>query len=163
MRFILFRHGEKESSSSPDPGLSYRGLRQAQILEELVMEEKMPKPSLILSSPKIRAQQTVLPLSMRLQLPLRISEDLLERQFSESAVNFRLRVQSFIQSLEKQNGVIYAVAHFDWIEEFLDFFGKTDETFNKNQYHSWRQGQFMDLEVNSGVWTLKFFGQLLYT
>lgn len=151
MQFLLFRHADKEKSYADDPPLSSRGARQALGLKDLVLKRQLVAPTLLMSSPKTRAQQTFLPLAEALGLRLQLSTDLLERQSHESSTQFIQRVKSTLSKLEKMTGVVFAVTHYDWIEDFLALV-PSDINLNEGQYHSWPPGQFMDFEVKDGIW-----------
>ncbi len=159
MQFFLFRHAEKERSFSVDPSLSSRGLNQALALAQLVTDGELSKPTVLLSSPKLRAQQTFQPLAKDLQLRVQITPDLLERQSQESSLQFVKRIKSTIAQVEKLSGVIYAVTHYDWIEDFLTVVS-SDTDFYEGAYHSWPSGQLMEFEIKDGLWQLNNFRNL---
>jgi len=159
MQFYLFRHADKERSISADPPLSLRGLKQAQKLRELVETGKIIRPMTLISSPKIRAQQTLQPLAQWMNVRLQTSPDYLERQHHESGLDFQTRVKTSISKIEKQNGIAFVVTHFDWIEEFLDSIS-CDTDFNEGAFRSWSPAQFMDFEIKDGLWHLNHFGSV---
>lgn len=155
MRFILLRHADKERSFEANPKLSATGRKQAQALAEFVLDGSLPGPMQLLSSPKIRAKQTLEPLSKASGVKIQEMPELLERQSHESAPQFLARIQSMISRLEKQkqssSAAIYAVTHFDWVEEFLAVL-HSDQDFSESQFHSWSPCQYMEFEVKDGLW-----------
>lgn len=116
---VLFRHAEKASWTA-NPPLSARGHRQAQSIVEYVQSKKLPPPQLILSSPRLRAEQTLAPLREALGIPMEQSLLLDERHGQERASDFESRVRKLItEELPKSKPTcIYLVTHLDWIEVF---------------------------------------------
>ena len=155
MRFILLRHADKERSFEANPKLSEQGRKQAQSLADLVSKGSLPGPLQLLSSPKIRAKQTLEPLSKSSGIKIQELPELLERQSHENSAQFLTRIKSTISRLEKLNpsssGVIYAVTHFDWIEDFLAVL-HSDQDFSEAHFHSWAPCQFMEFEIKDGIW-----------
>jgi broad specificity phosphatase PhoE len=147
----MFRHAERLSSGQTNPPLSARGLEQARQIAEDLSLGLFPAPTKIFSSPKIRAQQTFLPLSQQSGLELQVHLDLDERQSNESASKFDRRVQNFLKHLEKQNGVVYLVTHLDWIETALQLI-PSDAIFNSSGMLSWAPAQSAEFELQEQFW-----------
>jgi broad specificity phosphatase PhoE len=142
MQVFMFRHAERENTGSSNPPLSRRGLLQSQKLADMVANQILPSPSKCFSSPLLRAKQTF----AKLNTEVIIAEDLIERQSSETATQFRKRVQRFLQSLETLKGVVFFVTHLDWIEEALIFM---DTDFS---IEHWPPAQAAEFELNDGHW-----------
>ena len=161
MQVYLFRHAEKNPSLHRDPGLSSRGQEQAQkIAEELA---PLAQSSwLFLSSPKQRAQQTILPLTLKLKASLQQVPELDERHPDETAESFCQRINSKIRwmctaDLQNSPGLIL-VSHSDWIHEALSLI-PSDSDLKNESYHWWSPGQFMHFHVQNQLWHLESFSQ----
>lgn len=147
----MFRHAERENSGSPNPPLSVKGHLQAAKLVEDIDLTILPRPTKLLSSPKLRAQQTFQQIQDKLGVDIQIQEDLDERQNSESVDAFRKRVRKFLDTLERQAGVIYFVTHLDWIEEALSIIA-SDTDLSHNRYQAWLPAQSIEFEIHNGLW-----------
>ncbi len=147
----MFRHAERENSGSSNPPLSSHGLKQAQKLVEDIDLNVLPRPSKLLCSPKLRAQQTFRQIESHLGIPLQIQPDLDERQSSEPIDLFTRRVQRFLNSFEGQAGVIYFVSHLDWIEEALRLI-PSDADLLHDRYQTWMPAQSLEFEYQDGLW-----------
>jgi broad specificity phosphatase PhoE len=156
MRIYLFRHGDKERSPANNPPLSRRGLEQARALTKLVRSGNLQKPEILMCSPKVRAVQTLTPLSQECQIPLKQTDLLDERKSKESAQAFFHRVQSTLQHLEVHTGATYLVTHFDWIEVAMLAI-PSDTDLSQGKYQGWAPAQYMEFEVSDGVWRLQNF------
>ncbi|GIL18718.1 MAG: hypothetical protein BroJett040_24690 [Oligoflexia bacterium] len=159
MRIYLFRHGEKEQSFVSNPGLTLRGKSQALNISKAAEQGQFQKPDRIYSSPKIRALQTLQPLAETFMLDLYPIDDLEERHSSEPASLFSQRVQNYLQWVGTQTGVIYLCTHLDWIEEALAFI-PSDSDLGHEKYHVWGSAQFMEFDVQDGIWHLLQFGRI---
>jgi len=151
MRILMFRHAERENSGSSNPPLSARGLRQAQKLVEDIDLSMLPRPTKLISSPKLRAQQTFQQIENHLGIPLQVHPDLDERQSSESVELFTRRVQRFLNSFNGQAGVIYFVSHLDWIEEALVLI-PSDTDLLHDRFQTWLPAQSLEFEFQDGLW-----------
>jgi broad specificity phosphatase PhoE len=159
MRIYLFRHADKERSSTNNPPLSFQGLSQAKAIVKLVETGVLQKPEILMSSPKIRAIQTLTPLAETYQLRVKETEFLDERKHSESVDAFLNRVRSLLSRLESQPGVTYLVTHYDWIEAALIAIS-CDTDLTKTRYQGWPPAQYMEFEITDGVWQLLQFGSV---
>jgi len=161
MRVYLLRHGERQNSRSlagpSDPGLSARGLRQAQAIAAKVESGEWDKPDRILCSPKIRSQHTLAPLSLQSSCSLQILPSLDERTSEETAPQFTIRVRKLLYDLESLPGVNYLCSHHDWIEEAMISIPSSTELLN-SQYHIWEPGSFMIFDLVDGIWELRKAG-----
>lgn len=116
---VLFRHAQKGSWTN-DPELSEQGHRQALLIVELVHRELLPRPHQLLTSPKKRAQQTLIPLQEEFQIPLIIEPTLDERNSYETGREFEARIKSFVQEEipQQQSSCLFMCTHLDWLEVF---------------------------------------------
>lgn len=134
MKVFLFRHAERLGSFEADPPLSPRGEGQAKRLISLCENRLLPKPQILLASPKMRAQQTLQPLSLALNLELRPWELLDELQRGERINDLANRVEHFNEALVGKvksyfdsgqepgpfwQSTVFCVTHSDWLECFL--------------------------------------------
>lgn len=152
MKFVIFRHGEK-SNESHDPSLNIEGFKQAENALKLLVESRLPRPSKIYTSPKIRTQQTLKPIADFSKLKLNPTPLLDLRQNNETPKDFRLRVQEFLVGFQLELlSCVYICTHQDWIEEFLSIIeSSTDLTQSK--YNFWPSGQYMVFEKDE-IWDL---------
>lgn len=147
----MFRHADRENSSSPNPPLSKKGhLQAAQLVEDIDLM-LLPRPGKLLSSPKLRAQQTFQPIQDQLGVEIQIQGDLDERHSRESSEAFRRRVRRFLENLESQAGIIYFVTHLDWIEEALSMIS-SDTDLQNGRYQSWLPAQSIEFEIQDRLW-----------
>lgn len=106
----------KSGDAAGESPLNAVGLAQAEDLADLVRSKgKLPAPTRLFSSPKLRARQTLEPLSKTTGLALEILEDLDERRDREALKDFTERVRG-IPSLLKGGGTIYLCTHLDVLE-----------------------------------------------
>ena len=151
MRVLMFRHAERESTGSPNPPLSPRGLKQAVKLVKDIHTGLLPRPQRLYCSPKLRAHQTFHQAHSVLGVELSTHADLDERRTSESVDQFEKRVQKFLQFISSQRDVMYFVTHLDWIEEALLRI-PADTDLSKEEFQRWQPGQVAEFEVHDGVW-----------
>lgn len=159
MKTVLFRHAERQSNGLTNPPLSPRGEEQASKLAAMVGAHLLPQPTKLLSSPRIRARQTLLPLSLALNCEIQVASELDERQNYESAQQFSTRIEKFLQQLPNQQGIIFFCTHLDWIEEAMTLIPSSSD-LTKNDYATWSPGQYMEFEVSDGLWDLQTFGRI---
>lgn len=159
MRILIFRHAERENSGASNPPLSSRGLKQAEKLAELIATDKLPKPTKLWASPRLRSQQTLAPAQNNFAVEMQIQKDLDERQSSETVEQFQKRIKKFIQTCESQSGVIYICSHLDWLEEAC-YLIPSETDLMQEKYQAWSPCSYMDFEVQDGLWTLFEFGSV---
>jgi len=154
MRVLMFRHAERENSGSSNPPLSARGLKQAQKLVEEIDLTILPRPTKLLSSPKLRARQTFQQIQDKLGVEIQIHPDLDERHNFESADLFVRRIQRFLSYLEQNPGVIFFVTHLDWIEEALRLI-PSEADLTSEKFQSWLPAQSMEFEIHDRLWAFQ--------
>ena len=118
MQVILLRHATRNTHELGDPPLNVVGLTQAQALvEKLKPNGPLPVPTVILSSPKKRARETLTPLSQSTGLAIVVDERIDERHQNESLKVFETRVQDLLASLApREQKCILICSHLDWLE-----------------------------------------------
>lgn len=117
---IVTRHAHRDIlERTDDNGLSAKGQRQAELLSDYFLKHYSAKPDLILSSPRLRCQETLRPLSANLGIDVEI-EVLLDEA---SGQNERMlnRISKFIDwmNTDAPNFVVIC-SHGDWIPVFFE-------------------------------------------
>lgn len=147
MKVYLFRHAQKSIDFSGDPDLTPQGVQQSESLARWVLDKKLPQPTQLFASPRVRAQNTFKPLSKSLNLAIEIDERLLEQQATENTSDFLSKIRSFIGSLTYQkNEVIFICSHYDVVADALNLL-PADTDFSDDQYSQWAPCQFAGFEV----------------
>lgn len=139
--------------------LSPHGEAQARSLPLLVQSGKLPSPTEIWVSPRIRTQQTMRELSLALQVPLQIRDELQERTEGESMQELKARTQQLSRELltqEQSNKVVYLCSHYDWLEVALLGFQLESHLLEI----SWSPGAYLHLKAEGQVWKLINTGAL---
>lgn len=118
---VLFRHAKKATNSA-DPDLSQEGLKQAQSLVAIVKKNSLPLPQQLLSSPRRRAQQTLMQLQEEFQIPLVLEPALDERSPHETRMAFKSRINHFLfkDLPSKSKECVFLCTHLDWFEIFAE-------------------------------------------
>lgn len=156
MRVLLFRHAEKDNFAASDPSLSSRGFKQAIKIGDLIRLGTLPQPQRLLSSPKLRARQTFEKANEILgkdNLETQVLNELNERQASETMEQFERRVKQALHKIETLSGTIFLVTHLDWIEEALVRIHSNVDLLSP-QYQYWPPAQYMEFEIEDGLWNL---------
>lgn len=150
---MLFRHAERNKFIEDEPQLSPYGLKQAHYLAQQRETLNLPKPTGLWVSPRLRAQQTLTPLSKVCEIALTVKAELDERKSNEAMSDFRLRISRFIKSLSSQSGVIFLCSHLDWIEEAMSLFESDSDLLNQPGSH-WATTQFLELSYENAneIW-----------
>ncbi|TVQ80473.1 MAG: hypothetical protein EA369_02390 [Bradymonadales bacterium] len=119
---ILLRHAHRDVSDRRlDNGLSERGIKQAHRVAQILSERvrALGLPITILTSPKLRCQETVQELGERLSIPVIIDQSLDERSESEDSDTFNQRLESWIDKLKSSQEIVVAASHGDILPELL--------------------------------------------
>ena len=147
-----------------DPPLSFKGRSQAKALVRAVQSGKLPKPQILLSSPKIRAVQTFEPLVQSVGGVLKIRPELEERHNSEENSQFLSRIREqwawLTRQAEESPQDCFIVTHSDWIGEALPMIPSPDN-LTEDHYQWWRPCQYMHLEFQEGLWKIREFNLIL--
>lgn len=149
MKIYLFRHGEKSTSFGNNPELSAYGQEQAQALLVKITQGKLPAPTKIFVSPKIRTQQSMQQVANALNLNLNITEALNEKTRDESHSDFQKRIVRFINEISKENGVIFACSHMDWVCEAMSLID-CDVDLTREVPSHWSPLQYVGLQCDQG-------------
>ena len=109
---------------------------------------------------KLRTFQT---LEKVIQLTNCKSEKITElnvRSYSENNLQFRARVQKFLNFLdsksikpEHRHEVHFICTHYDWIEEAMTLI-QCDKNLNSFEYASWSPAQYLVFELQDQTWHL---------
>ncbi len=116
---ILVRHAHRDTSEGRerDNGLSERGKDQAKAIARYFKERYGKEEALLLSSPKVRCIETLLPLADKLGVEVKVVDLLGEQVESQEALE--RRIEKFFRWW-KQRGpaLVVACSHGDWIPAF---------------------------------------------
>lgn len=158
MKFVLFRHAQKGITPFEDPELSLKGFEQSGNLIDLIKNKSLPLPTFLFVSPKRRTSQTFYPISKHHSLTPQISDFLDQRRNDETSLQFRQRVQTFLNELELRNSeeVIFACTHYDWLEEAMALI-HCDRDLNTFEFSHWAPTQYVIFEIENNIW--KFIGK----
>lgn len=143
---VLFRHGDKLLNPPSDPALSPVGRVKAETFAQRLGND-FSLPSVLWSSPKLRARQSFAPAAEKFSLPLKESPLLLEAQSDETVLHFENRIKKFIASLAGSSDPIhYACSHYDWVLRFSEL-GLGSKIHNHPQCMHWRPFQFVHFKM----------------
>ena len=122
---ILVRHAHRNKTGGPsaDNGLSTKGKRQARRLAAYFRRRfGKKKKAIVLSSPKLRCLETVIPLARAAKTPVEVEPRLNEMggNGKESSRQFGERITEFARWWrEEAPPFVVACSHGDWIPEAL--------------------------------------------
>lgn len=143
---VRHAHRNKPQGSAFDNGLSPKGILQAKKLRKRLA--KFNKAALI-SSPKIRCEQTLRPLAKRNQTSIKIDPHLLEK--FETQILFEKRIMAFFRSWKRSKAVTTIIcSHGDWIPRFTRLTLGTSIPLKKGGYIECRlyRNQFYLYEIS---------------
>jgi broad specificity phosphatase PhoE len=149
MIILLFRHGHKVFSVDNDPPLSPKGFEQAQHLNQLIAENKIPLATHCWVSDKKRTLQTLEKAIEQHQMITHKKSDLNYREGDENTAQFRSRIQKFLRELSaraKESEIHYICTHYDWIEEAMTLID-CDKDLRSYEYASWSPGQYLVFDL----------------
>jgi broad specificity phosphatase PhoE len=156
MKFVLFRHANKGILPFEDPELSPVGFQQSVQILNLVNNMTLPPPSQLWVSPKRRTSQTLYAVSKEYSVPMQIKSELDQRGNEESSLDFRKRVEGFIDQLNeisRSTEVIYACTHYDWIEDAMTII-ECDRNLNTFEFSHWAPSQYLIFDIQNLEWKL---------
>lgn len=156
MKFLLFRHAHKGVMPFNDPELSPQGLEQAHHLLQMIQNNKLAKPTHLYVSPRKRAHQTFSAIAQNFKIKIESDANLDQRLSTESATEFRKRIQNFMNHLEstaKPQTVAFACSHYDWLEEAMNLIN-CNQNLNTFEYSHWAPTQYLEFEWDDGIWKL---------
>ncbi len=153
MKIYIFRHAEKASDYGLDPMLSSRGFHQAEKLALTVKDQLLPKPDIIIASPKLRTQQTMRSLSMAEQIPLKTDARLYERHVNENRQQMNQRIQEFLQDILLLNkACLFICSHYDWVSYAMQLI-PCDQDLTEVEFQHWEPCQYVGFEVKDGLFS----------
>lgn len=151
---ILVRHAHRDTSEGRerDNSLSSKGKEQARAIADYFFERYPKAEPLLLSSPKVRCIETLLPLADRLECAAKVL-DLLDEQHESEAV-FRKRIEKFFRWWKQRAPeLVVACSHGDWIPAFaLATLGSSVEL---------KKGGWLEVESSEGAVRLRWVLQKL--
>jgi broad specificity phosphatase PhoE len=123
MHVILLRHATRSPLHPADGGLSEAGRRQAaDLVDRLNPSGPLLHPTVLIASPKRRAQETLAPLSSYCGIQINLNENVDERRDAETGLQFQARVRAWVKETVSKygtNDVLFVCSHLDWLEEVL--------------------------------------------
>ncbi|AQS39660.1 phosphoglycerate mutase family protein [Shewanella psychrophila] len=120
---VLIRHGEKSAGKNKDPDLSQPGKRRA---EQLIHKLKNYQFSQLLATPFKRTQETLLPISKALDLPITIID---------VKSGLEAHIAATVKAVESQSGDVLIAGHSNTLPMIITAFGgpKIDD-LNEDEY-----------------------------
>lgn len=160
MDIILFRHAQKGLTPFEDPHLSPEGFRQAENIASLIEQNKLPKPTEIWVSEKIRTAQTLQKVSDLVKVELSIRPQLNLRSEFETQSSFTQKVHKEIQQLavtienDSDSKSLFICTHYDWVEEAMRFIpSNTDLT--TFEFSHWGPAHYVHFSIENGTWIVR--------
>ncbi|MGZ3686987.1 MAG: phosphoglycerate mutase family protein [Bdellovibrionota bacterium] len=112
---VLLRHADRQSGQD-DPGLTPRGVAQAEAIARHFAARFPGESALLLCSPRRRCRETLGPLALALGVPVQDDLRLLEEVRGDSATSFHERIQKFVKWWRAAApGITVACSHGDWL------------------------------------------------
>lgn len=162
MQILLIRHGESEDdfleenySGSTDLPLTPNGLLQVEKMAQRVLKE-FP-PDFIWSSTLKRASETTEILSNTISCSVKYIDNLREQQESESNLEFRLRGETVLSSIQENSNAstrIAVITHGGMITKIIESFLQLP-TENNKWFHTNNTGIHF-LDYYKGLQIIKF-------
>lgn len=124
-QLVLLRHATRSSFSlgtASELPLNAVGFAQAEDLVNAVEARRaLPRPTILIASPKLRARQTLEPLARALDLEIEVIDALDERRDDETQREFEARVREALASIRAlfpadRSATVYACTHLDVLE-----------------------------------------------
>lgn len=161
MIFVLLRHGHKSMDPPENPSLSAKGHEQSRKLLDMVKSKVIPAPTVCLFTDMVRTKQTLHDLIENYKPKSEYKADLNMRDHTETAQQFRARVQKLINLYtfqasqpENKNQVVYACTHYDWVEEAMTVID-CDKNLNSYEFAGWAPAQYLEFKITEeGQWLL---------
>lgn len=149
MKIYIFRHAQKQRTLTDNPDLTDFGHQQALKIRESILRGKIPAPTSIWVSPKVRTHSTMKPTSEHFSVPLEVHENLEEQQGHESIEQFRRRIQVSLEKISQEpHGVYYLCTHYDWIAESMPLI-PSDKDLLDYEFQQWAPAQHIGFELSS--------------
>lgn len=151
---ILIRHGHRDNSRRElDNGLDEKGREQAKAIKKFFNARFGQGGEMnglwLVSSPKVRCVETLMPLAKTVDRPVDSHPGLDEQGPKESAAAFEARVKGFLQEWSKsQAGLTLLSSHGDWLPVAIRHLLGIDIEPKK--------GSWLEVEWNSARASLKW-------
>jgi len=152
---ILIRHGHRDTSNRElDNGLSDKGRDQAKAVKRFFTsrfsEEDFKGGLWLVSSPKIRCIETLLPMTKSLDRPVDAHPQLDERNANEPSGRMEERVQTFLHEWTRSQAALTVLSsHGDWLPiATYHLLGLDIEP---------KKGSWLELEWSGGQAALKWY------
>lgn len=152
VQVVFFRHASR-GGPGRDPDLSAQGQQEAKSLGRSVGQPgRLPKPTLLWSSPKKRAQKTFFDIEVATGLRLQIVHDLDEAHDSESVSAFAERVHLCLEKFEllQPNDVLFVCSHSDWLEIAMRILPSDME--EELQTRGYACAEYRNFTYQEGLW-----------
>ncbi len=155
MNLVLLRHATRSNVlefGSGESALNPVGFAQAEDLVQAVKPHgQLPSPTLLYASPKLRARQTLTPLSKALHIDLKILEDLDERRETESLSAFESRVRMIFETVKNQDDIetVYLCSHLDVLEAASALW-PTDLS-DREMAQTWQTVEYQLFKIQNGI------------
>lgn len=166
MDIVLFRHAQKGLLPFDDPHLSPEGFQQADNIATLVEQKKLPIPTELWVSEKIRTHQTFAVLGKNLAIPLNQKPELNLRNEFENQKSFFLKVKKLIQQIcvssqkDSNSACLFLCTHYDWIEEALHII-PSDVDLSTFEFSLWGPAHHVHFKIKNGIWMVSRKGSKL--
>ncbi len=160
MDIILFRHAQKGLTPFDDPHLSPKGFKQAENIASLIEQEKLPRPTAIWVSEKIRTLQTLDKVSQLLTIKPEIKPELNLREDFETPNSFYLKVQNLIQALtlssynDCASKCLFLCTHYDWVEQAMRCI-PSDTDLTSFEFSHWGPAHYVHFRIEKGLWKVR--------
>ncbi len=162
MHVILLRHATRDVQPTADGTLSAQGYKQAEdLIAQLAPKGPLPEPTVLMSSPKRRARETLHPVAHHLSVPLVVTNALDERAPHELGSDFENRVRHWTEMVTKEfagDEVLWGCSHADWLEAVLQIIPSNLTDWEQTMPFS--PAQFMIFEIVDGRWLKRAAGRV---
>ncbi len=152
---VLIRHAHRDNSRRElDNGLDDKGREQAKYLKRFFFsrfdESDLSKGLWLVSSPKLRCVETLLPIAKELDRPIDKHPGLDEQTGKESGPAFLKRVEDFLEEWKKAKPALTLIcSHGDWLPVAAANLSGLQQEFKK--------GSWLELEWEPSGTALKWY------
>jgi phosphohistidine phosphatase SixA len=154
MFIVLLRHAQRDPLGPKDGGINKIGRAQAaNLTQQLAPQGPLPRPSVLLVSPKRRTRETVAPLSEKLGCPVTVDDALDERHDGESESAFLGRIRNWVTGLTSNyapTDVLFVCSHLDWLHEALHLI--PSDLAERETDHGFAPCEFRVFEIVDEIW-----------
>lgn len=151
---ILIRHGHRDTTNRElDNGLSEKGRTQAKAIAKFFERRfglDLEKGLWVVSSPKLRCVETLLPLAKAAGRKVDIHPDLDEQGLREAGGSFAGRIQRFLNEWKNAKADLTVLcSHGDWLPAATQHLLGAAQAFKK--------GGWMEIELEADHSALKWY------